>query len=76
MWAGNFHHIPICYLVFKNLLNPDCDNAYPFMVLYDDLCYYSVDKYSVYTMMVTCGYLTYDGLLLSIFFTKERPITY
>jgi len=76
MWAGNVHHVAILVLVVYFLINSECEDSYPLIFFYDDVCFYNLDRNCVMTALVTCGYLTYDFLLLSLFFTKERPITY
>ena len=76
MWAGNSHHVAILFFVFYNFMYSECEGSYPLIFFYDDICFYNIDRSCVRTTLITCGYLTYDGLLLSIYFTKERPITY
>ena len=76
MWAGNFHHVLILVLVVYNFMNSECEDSYPLIFFFDDVCFYNIDRNCVRTALITCGYLTYDFLLLTLFFTKERPITY
>ena len=76
MWTGNIYHVSILIFVAFNLMYSECEGSYPLIFFYDDVCFYTVDRKCVKTAMITCGYLTYDFLLLSIFYTKERPITY
>lgn len=76
MWAGNSHHVSILIFVLYNFMYSECDGSYPLKFFYDDVCFYTIDRSCVRTALITCGYLTYDFLLLTLFFTKERPITY
>lgn len=76
MWAGNSHHVTILFFVVYNFMYSECEGSYPLIFFYDDVCFYNIDRSCVRTTLITCGYLTYDFLLLSIYFTKERPITY
>ena len=76
MWAGNSHHVTILFFVVYNFMYSECEGSYPLIFFYDEVCFYNIDRSCVRTTLITCGYLTYDFLLLSIYFTKERPITY
>ena len=59
-WAGNVHHATIFSYLCWLAVNSSCDNAYPFIWFYDDVCFVTVQKEFVYAAMLTMGYLLYD----------------
>ena len=59
-WAQNVHHILICSYIFWIGFNSTCDNSYPFIFFFDDVCLMTIQKEYVFAIMITLGYLVFD----------------
>lgn len=57
-------------------MNSECEGSYPFIWFYDQLCFYTVDQNCIRAVMFTCGYLTYDFFLITLFFKNKRSVDY
>jgi len=63
-WNGaviaNVHHLSIFIYVFYIFTHSVCDNAYPFIWFYDDVCFLTMDKKFVYVSLFSAGFLCND----------------
>lgn len=74
LWTANTHHLTIFLTAIWVMCNSECEGAYPFIFLYDPVCFYTQDNLCVKSVLVTCGYLTYDFILYRFFMDQKDPL--
>ena len=75
LWTANVHHLIINYFVFQSILYPTCNPSMALAQMRDELCYWTADEIAVRNLMITCGYLTYDFIILLNFYEFKDNFT-
>ena len=75
LWTANTHHFVVNILVLMTIYYPKCNpNTFLAQVREEDCFYYS-DSLAVRNLMFTCGYLTYDLILLFTVYDQKDKLT-
>ena len=68
---ANTHHVMLIVWSMYNCIYPDCEDAYPFKKLHDDLCWVQIDKKMVYCLFMTGAYMIAE-LVLGEIYIRDR----
>jgi hypothetical protein len=75
LWTANFHHLIINTLVFYSIFYPNCNPNQALSVLRDERCMFFPDFAAARNLLFTCGYLSYDFLILMFLYPREDKLT-
>lgn len=70
-WTSNVHHVIIVYMIYCHLVETNCEGSYPYIFLYDDVCFLQIDSVYVKTTMFYLGYITQNYIELAFWINDQ-----